>query len=70
MKCNFSSFQGDKICDSSVSSEADEITGLKEVSGGFRGMWVLKEKGPSGAGPSGAGSGFKVTIQCPSFWVD
>lgn len=67
---NLSSFQGSKICDSSVSSGADEVTGLMEVSGSFRELWRVKDIGPSGAGLSGAGSGLKVPIQCPSSWVD
>lgn len=27
-----------------MSSEADDTTGLKEVSGGFRVMWMVKDK--------------------------
>lgn len=47
-----------------MSSGADDITGLKELSGCFRAIWMVKEKGPSDAGPGGAGDGLKVTIQC------
>lgn len=57
IKCSLSSSRGCKICDNRVSSEADEITGLKEVSCGFRKIWMLKEKGPSGGR-----DGLKVTI--------
>lgn len=45
IKCDLSSFQGGKIYDSSQeSSEADDITCLKEVSGGYRVMWMVKRK--------------------------
>lgn len=42
-----SSFWSGKICDSSVSSEADDITGLKEVRYSFRAVRMVKKKGSS-----------------------
>lgn len=29
-----------------------------------------ERQGSSAAGPSGAGGGLKITIQCPSYWVN
>lgn len=42
-----SSFWSGKICDSSVSSEADDAIGLKEVRYSFRTVRMAEEKGPS-----------------------
>lgn len=47
IKWNLSSFWSGKICDSSMSSEADDITGLKEVRCSFRTVRMVKEEGLS-----------------------